>query len=69
MMFNGDPVFLHDDGTGVDGSGDLQKGDGTYTRTISMTQDAKSGTYHWSFEAQDFSNAYSDTIKKIVVVK
>ena len=69
MMFNGNPVFLYDDGTGADGSGDLQKGDGTYTRTISMTQDAKTGTYHWSFEAQDFSNAYSDTIKKVVFVK
>jgi hypothetical protein len=69
MMYNGNPVFLYDDGTGADGSGDLQKGDGTYTRTISMTQDARSGTYHWSFEAQDFSNAYSDTIKKVVLVK
>ena len=45
-----------------------QKGNGEFTRTIAMTEKATSGTYHWFFEAQDFSNAYSDTIKKVLVV-
>jgi hypothetical protein len=69
MMYDGNPIFLYDDGTGVDGSGDLQKGDGSFTRTISMTENATTGTYHWSFEAQDLSNAYSEMVKKILVVK
>ena len=69
MMYDGNPIFLYDDGTVVDGSGDLQKGDGSFTRTISMTENATTGTYHWSFEAQDLSNAYSEMVKKILVVK
>jgi hypothetical protein len=69
MMYDGNPIFLYDDGTGVDGSGDLQKGDGTFTRTISITEDANTGTYHWSFEAQDLSNAYSEMVKKVLVVQ
>ena len=69
MMYDGNPILLYDDGTGADGSGDLQKGDGTFTRTISMTENATIGTYNWSFEAQDFSNAYSDTIKQVLLVK
>ena len=68
MMNNGNPILLYDDGM-VDISGDQQKGNGEFTRTISMTEKATSGTYHWFFEAQDFSNAYSDTIKKVLVVK
>ena len=68
MMNNGNPILLYDDGI-VDVSGDQQKGNGEFTRTISMTEKATSGTYHWFFEAQDFSNAYSDTIKKVLVVK
>ena len=69
MMFGGNPILLYDDGTGTDGSGDLQKGDGTFTRTISMTENATTGTYHWTFEAQDLSNAYSDTVKKVLLVQ
>ena len=69
MMLGGNPILLYDDGTGPDGSGDLQKGDGTFTRTISITQDATTGTYHWTFEAQDLSNAYSDTVKKVLLVQ
>ena len=69
MMFGGNPILLYDDGTGTDGSGDLQKGDGTFTRTIIMTQNATTGTYHWTFEAQDLSNAYSDTVKKVLLVQ
>ena len=69
MMYDGNPILLYDDGTGSDGSGDIKKGDGTFTRTISMTENATIGTYHWSFEAQDISNAYSDTIKKVLLVK
>jgi len=69
MMFGGNPILLYDDGTGTDGSGDLQKDDGTYTMTVSMTENATTGTYHWTFEAQDFSNTYSDTIKKVLVVQ
>ena len=69
MMYDGNPIFLYDDGTGVDGSGDLQKGDGSFTRTISMTENATTGTYHWSFEAQDLSNVYSEMVKKVLVVQ
>ena len=67
--YNGNPIFLYDDGTGVDGSGDSQKGDGSFTRTISMTENAITGTYHWTFEAQDLSNAYSQMVKKVLVVQ
>lgn len=69
MMSSGNPILLYDDGTGTDGSGDLQKGDGTFTTTILMTENATLGTYEWTFEAQDFSNAYSDTVKKVLVVQ
>ena len=69
MMYDGNPILLYDDGTGSEGSGDIKKGDGTFTRTISMTENATIGTYNWSFEAQDISNAYSDTIKKVLLVK
>ena len=68
MMNGGNPILLLDDG-GTNGSGDLQKGDGSYTTTVSLTENAKTGTYHWTFEAQDQSNAYSDTVKKILVVQ
>ncbi|MEA1882328.1 MAG: hypothetical protein U9N31_08015 [Candidatus Marinimicrobia bacterium] len=69
MMSGGNPILLYDDGTGSDGSGDLQKGDGTYTMTVSLTEKATKGIYHWTFEAQDMSNAYSDTVKKVLVVE
>lgn len=69
MMHGGNPILLYDDGTGAEGSGDLQKGDGTFTRTISMTENATTGTYHWTFEAQDLANAYSNTVKKVLVVQ
>jgi hypothetical protein len=69
MMNGGNPILLYDDGSGDEGSGDLQKGDGTYTVTISMTENATTGTYYWTFEAQDFSNAYSDSVKKVLVVQ
>ena len=68
MMNGGNPILLLDDG-GENGSGDLQKGDGSYTTTISITEYAETGTYVWTFEAQDQSNAYSDTVKKILVVQ
>jgi len=69
MMFGGNPILLYDDGSGTDGTGDLQKGDGTYTMTVSLTENATTGTYHWTFEVQDLSNAYSESVKKILVVK
>jgi len=69
MMNNGNPILLLDDGGGSNGSGDLQKGDGTFSRTISISETALQGTYHWIFEAQDLSNAYSDTVKRTIVVK
>lgn len=69
FMFGGNPITLYDDGTGSDGSGDLQKGDGTYTITVSLTETALTGTYHWIFEAQDFSNAYSDPVTLVLVVE
>ena len=68
MMNGGNSILLLDDG-GTNGSGDLQKGDGSYTTTVSLTENAKTGIYHWTFEAQDKSNAYSDTVKKILVVQ
>lgn len=69
MMNSGNPIFLLDDGESSAGSGDLQKGDGTFSRTISISENALIGTYHWIFEAQDLSNAYSDTVKKMIIVK
>ena len=69
VMNNGNPILLLDDGSGSSGSGDLQKGDGTYSRTISISENALVGTYHWTFEAQDLSNAYSDTVKRQIIVK
>ena len=68
LMNGGNPIFLYDDGD-KDTSGDLQKGDGKFSRTISINENALVGTYHWTFEAQDLSSAYSDTLKKILVVK
>ena len=68
-MKKDEEIFLYDDGTGVEGSGDSQKGDGSFTRTISMTENATTGTYHWTFEAQDLSNAYSEMVKKVLVVQ
>lgn len=69
LMNNGNPILLLDDGSGPSGNGDLQKGDGTFSRTISISENALVGTYHWTFEAQDKSNAYSDTVKRTIVVK
>ena len=69
MMNGGNPILLLDDGESSAGSGDLQKGDGTFSRTISISENALIGTYHWIFEAQDLSNAYSDTVKKVIIVK
>ena len=69
LMNNGNPILLLDDGSGTSGSGDLQKSDGTFSRTISISENALIGTYHWTFEAQDQSNAYSDTVKRAIVVK
>ena len=69
MMNSGNPILLLDDGESSAGSGDLQKGDGTFSRTISISENALIGTYHWIFEAQDLSNAYSDTVKKMIIVK
>lgn len=69
FMYGGNPVALYDDGTGSDGSGDNQKGDGTYTIMVSLTETALTGTYNWIFEAQDFSNAYSDTVIHVIVVE
>ena len=69
MMNGGKPILLYNDGTGDEGSGDEHKGDSTFTRTISMSENAITGTYHWTFEAQDLSNAYSNTVKKVLVVQ
>ena len=76
MMNNGAPILLLDDGykedsaTGeVNDLGDKRKNDSTYSRIISISEEAIIGTYHWIFEAQDKSNAYSDTVKRTVVVK
>jgi hypothetical protein len=75
-MNNGAPILLLDDGykedsaTGeVNDLGDKRKNDSTYSRIISISEEAIIGTYHWIFEAQDKSNAYSDTVKRTVVVK
>ena len=69
LMNDGNPILLLDDGSGPNGNGDLQKGDGTFSRTISISENALVGTYQWVFEAQDKSNAYSDTVKRTIVVK
>lgn len=69
LMNDGNPILLLDDGSGPNGNGDLQKGDGTFSRTISISENALVGTYQWTFEAQDKSNAYSDTVKRTIVVK
>ena len=69
MMFGGNRILLYDDGSGTQGTGDFQKGDGMYTMTVSLNETATTGTYHWTFEAQDLSNAYSESVNKILVVK
>ena len=68
LMNGGNPILLYDDGE-KDSSGDLQKGDGKFSRTISINENALVGIYHWTFEAQDLSSAYSDTVKKVLVVE
>ena len=67
-MNGGNPILLYDDGD-KDSSGDLQKGDGEFSRTVVITENEKPGTFHWTFEAQDLSSAYSDTVKRILIVK
>ena len=42
MMNGGNPILLLDDGESSAGSGDLQKGDGTFSRTISISENALS---------------------------
>jgi len=67
FMNGGDPIYLLDDGS--EDSGDNQKNDGTYTITPSLTESALTGTYKWIFQAVDFSDAYSDTIVRMIVVE
>ena len=64
ILFN-----LYDDGTGDSGSGDLQSGDNTYSLNVFIIDTTATGTYHWYFQAQDFSNAYSEELKKVIEIK
>ena len=64
ILFN-----LYDDGTGDSGSGDLQSGDNTYSLNVFIIDTTAAGTYHWYFKAQDFSNAYSEELKKVIEIK
>ena len=64
ILFN-----LYDDGTGDSGSGDLQSGDNTYSLNVFIIDTTAVGTYHWYFQAQDFSNAYSEELKKVIEIK
>ena len=64
ILFN-----LYDDGTGDSGSGDLQSGDNTYSLNVFIIDTTATGTYHWYFQAQDLSNAYSEELKKVIEIK
>ena len=64
ILFN-----LYDDGTGDSGSGDLQSGDNTYSLNVFIIDTTVLGTYYWYFQAQDFSNAYSEELKKVIEIK
>ena len=64
ILFN-----LYDDGTGDSGSGALQSGDNTYSLNVFIIDTTAVGTYHWYFQAQDFSNAYSEELKKVIEIK
>ena len=64
ILFN-----LYDDGTGDSGSGDLQSGDNTYSLNVFIIDTTAVGTYHWYFQAQDLSNAYSEELKKVIEIK
>ena len=64
ILFN-----LYDDGTGDSGSGDLQSGDNTYSLNVFIIDTTAVGIYHWYFQAQDFSNAYSEELKKVIEIK
>ena len=68
-MNNGKPILLLDDGSGSAGSGDSIRGDAIFSRIISISENALIGTYYWTFEAQDHSNAYSDSVKRQIIVK
>lgn len=67
FMNGGNPIHLLDDGSAE--SGDNQKGDGTFTITPSLTESAVLGTYEFIFQAVDFSDAYSDTVVRVIVIK
>jgi len=69
MMNGGNPILLFDDGGGDEGSGDAKKSDGEFTRLLSIPFSAETGTYYWTFEAQDISNAYSTSIKRTLIVQ
>jgi hypothetical protein len=75
FMNNGDYIYLYDDG-GEEvllqpniTSGDLVRGDGIYSFQAPLVSSSTPGTYHWIFEAQDWHNAYSDTVIHRIVVQ
>ncbi|MFQ6615403.1 MAG: hypothetical protein ACE5HZ_01360 [Fidelibacterota bacterium] len=71
----GDPIFLHDDGGQVIlyepniTSGDSAAGDGIYSYVLFLDPTVAVGAYVWTFQAQDMSNAYSNTVVHTLVVR
>ncbi|MFQ6674739.1 MAG: hypothetical protein ACE5LH_00190 [Fidelibacterota bacterium] len=72
---NGNPIFLYDDGGEVIlyepniTSGDSAAGDGIYSYVLFIDPTVPAGQYVWTFQAQDMSNAYSNTVVHTLVVE
>lgn len=72
----GNPIFLYDDGGLVDlfppnniTSGDSVAGDGIYSWVLFVDPTVQVGAYVWTFQAQDKSNAYSNSVVHTVVIQ
>jgi len=72
----GNPIYLYDDGGEVIlyepynlTSGDSAKGDGIYSYVLILDTSAATGSYIWTFRAQDLSNAYSNTITHTLILQ
>jgi len=72
---SGNPWAMYDDGgEKVIGSpdvrsGDLVKGDGTYSLTVALEPTNQTGTYRFDFQAMDRSGALSTTLTHYLTVK
>lgn len=72
---NGNPIFLYDDGGQVVlyepniTSGDSVAGDGIFSYVLFIDPTVAAGEYVWTFQAQDRSNAYSNSVVHTVVIQ